>query len=601
MMRMAGTAPHRQEIMLWQDNYLALSQLSSSHASQPTDSSVGNHDLCNNWPIVAAARLDNRTSLIESLSAYTSIHQQSNNRELIFAAHQHWGESCVQHLQGSFIFAIWDSRKQQLFCARDPMGTYPFYYYWHEAKFAFANDIARIVHLPNVTLTPNPHWIVEHLCNIWLENENSFYNEIYRLPPAHTLTVSNEGLYTKQYWEFDLGAETILKSDAEYIEAAREQLVSAIKRRLVPPHPIGLELSGGLDATSIAAVAYAERAEHASLQLSTYSHASPVGMAGQQSFRTDEREHIDLLRDSIGIDASYFFTNEQATILPMVQKAIQIGGGVARCDFSMLTSGIHQMAAEQGVQVMLSGFGGDQLVSSRPQTSRYYLREGLWQQLWQELNSNYAHSHLHPLKQLFKLLLSEYMPLEQFGLHHSKQNARQRKRRIETIEQVLHTSPQLCAYIADVDWRERLEDWWETERRLPKSLREAQARAVSHPQLTNRLEATSLIAATVGIEYRYPLLDVQLLSFFLSVPPDQKRRNGYGRYLFRCCTAGLLPDPIRWAKKTQGSMYPWYVHSLRNELAGDIPDVSDNAPEEVKVSRLIAQAQREVQRRHLQE
>ncbi|MEM7116767.1 MAG: asparagine synthase-related protein [Chloroflexota bacterium] len=551
-----------------------------------------------NLAIVANAHLHNYSSLLTKLQLAERGQRASMDCGLILAAYKQWGRACVHHLQGAFAFAIWDKRNQTLFCARDRMGIYPFYYYRHRTKIAFASAMRPLVRLPYQQLTPNPRWAVDHLCGIWLDKENTFYNEIYRLPPAHTLTITPNHIQKQRYWDFDLNVQLRLKSDADYIDAARRHLTKAVQRTLCNTMHVGLELSGGIDSTTIAALAYAAQKKQPALRLSTYSHASPAGMAGQQHFRADERANIDLVRAHVGIEASHFYTNEQATVQPLIRQAFDLGGGVDRCTFAMLTSGIHALAAAQGVTVMLSGWGGDELVSSRLPTSRYLLQAHQWWDLWAELSIGGTVSQLRTFRKLLVLLREEWVPWGR-ATSHQRAEAARLARRTAYIQEQLTAAPELYDYMGAIDWRERLHHWWQVKGQRPNTYREAQYQRLSSAWLTNRLEATAVTAATSGIDYRYPLLDIDLLTFFLALPVTQKRRHGQGRYLLRQATADWLPEQIRWAKKEPGDLYPWFIHSLQNELDQDIEPVPDDAPEEVKFGRLIAQAKREVFRKRL--
>ncbi|MCI5163299.1 MAG: hypothetical protein D3917_15025 [Candidatus Electrothrix sp. AX5] len=193
-----------------------------------------------NRQILAIARLDNTAELQHTFQLpYTPF---PDEQKLIIQAYQRWGEDCVQHLHGAFIFAIWDSRKQHLFCARDRMGTYPFFYYQSPSKFVFSNQMNFLVRHCQEELTSNAEWIVDHLCNIWFDKNATFYNEIQRLPPAYTLTISAKKFSIRRYWDFDLYKETHLASDKEYIDVARKHFQTAVKRCLRPPYTIGLVL-----------------------------------------------------------------------------------------------------------------------------------------------------------------------------------------------------------------------------------------------------------------------------------------------------------------------------------------------------------------------
>ncbi len=99
-------------------------------------------DRTGNLVLTADARIDNRGELISALRLNDSPVEKITDSALILAAYAEWGNQCPEKLIGDFAFAIWDKRKQVLFCARDHMGVKPFYYYYEPGKFfAFASEI----------------------------------------------------------------------------------------------------------------------------------------------------------------------------------------------------------------------------------------------------------------------------------------------------------------------------------------------------------------------------------------------------------------------------------------------------------------------------
>ena len=101
--------------------------------------------------ITADARIDNRQELIHLLGVADRPAEPISDSQLILAAYEKWGEQCVERLLGDFAFAIWDGRRQSLFCARDPLGVKHFYYYYSPGRaFVFASELKALLRLPFV-------------------------------------------------------------------------------------------------------------------------------------------------------------------------------------------------------------------------------------------------------------------------------------------------------------------------------------------------------------------------------------------------------------------------------------------------------------------
>src|SRR5207245_10257224 len=171
---------------------------------------------------------------------------------LILAAYERWGERCPEHLLGDFALAIWDARRATLFCARDHFGVKPFYYHHAPGRlFCFASEIKGLVALAEVPRRLNETRVADYLVPLLEDKEITFYEEIVRLPPAHRMAVTREGVRMEQYWALDPEREIRMKSDGEYAEAFREIFTEAVRWRLRSAIPVESMSSGVLDSSSI--------------------------------------------------------------------------------------------------------------------------------------------------------------------------------------------------------------------------------------------------------------------------------------------------------------------------------------------------------------
>ena len=205
--------------------------------------------------ITADARIDNRDEVLSQVGLSGFPRDGINDSALILGAYQKWGERCVEHLLGDFAFAIWDKRRQVLFCARDHFGVKPFIYYSCGSLFAFASEIKALLCLPYVPRQLDEMSVGEYLTSTFDDTARTFYKDIHRLPPAHSVTVSKEGTRLREYWSLDPSREIRLAGDQEYAEAFRERFTEAVRCRLRSAFPVGSLLSGGLDSSAVTCVA----------------------------------------------------------------------------------------------------------------------------------------------------------------------------------------------------------------------------------------------------------------------------------------------------------------------------------------------------------
>ena len=178
-----------------------------------------------------------------------------NDTESILNAYEKWGEDCVNHLIGDFAFAIWDERQQRFFCARDHFGVKPFYYTFIDNKFAFSSSLNELRLDPRVSNTLNEIAVGDYLLfGVNQDLSTTIFKDIQRLPPSHSLTVTNGSITKRRYWTPEPATEVRFRDPASYVERFSELLSRAVSDR-VGDDRVAISMSGGLDSTSLAAVA----------------------------------------------------------------------------------------------------------------------------------------------------------------------------------------------------------------------------------------------------------------------------------------------------------------------------------------------------------
>ena len=177
------------------------------------------------------------------------------NDSLILDAYEKWGDDCVNHLIGDFAFAIWDERNQRYFCARDHFGVKPFYFTHIENEFAFSSSLNELRLNPRVSNELNEIAVGDYLLfGVNQDLSTTIFKDIQRLPPGHTLSVAKGSIMMRRYWTPEPSSEVRFRDPNEYVERFAELLVQAVKDRVTTDR-VGISMSGGLDSTSLAAIA----------------------------------------------------------------------------------------------------------------------------------------------------------------------------------------------------------------------------------------------------------------------------------------------------------------------------------------------------------
>jgi asparagine synthase (glutamine-hydrolysing) len=220
----------------------------SEHEQQPCQI----EGLC----IVADVRLDGRDELIERLESRSErlASRQLSDSELVLQAYRTWGEECVCHLIGDFAFAIWDGRAGRLFCARDHFGVKPFYYLHKRNTFAFSNTLNCLRLHPAVSDELNELAVADFLLfELNQDPTTTTFADVQRLPPAHTLTVSEGGAHIRRYWTLPIKRHVYRRPD-EYVEHFKDLFDTSVRDR-IRTGCVAAMMSGGLDSPSIVATA----------------------------------------------------------------------------------------------------------------------------------------------------------------------------------------------------------------------------------------------------------------------------------------------------------------------------------------------------------
>jgi asparagine synthase (glutamine-hydrolysing) len=176
--------------------------------------------------------------------------------ELVVRAYRKWGAACAQHLLGDFAFCIWDRAHRSLVGARDRFGVAPFYFAQCGGMLIVSNVLRSVGRHPLISDRLDDCSVGDLLLfGLAMDPQRTMFADVSRLPPAHSLVCSASGVCrTDRYWELQTGQTTRRRADREMVEEFAAALRLAVSDR-VRGGPIGVLMSGGLDSSSVAAMA----------------------------------------------------------------------------------------------------------------------------------------------------------------------------------------------------------------------------------------------------------------------------------------------------------------------------------------------------------
>lgn len=481
--------------------------------------------------ITADARLDNRDELFSIFRVPSDEQASFTDSELILNAYKRWGADCPKHLLGDFAFAIYDSLNQRLFCARDFFGIKPFYYYLSNSAFVFASDIAALLNSELVPAKLNLGYVHSYLAKpVFFHKELTFYTDVLKILPANWMAIERGKINRQEYWTPGKAAEVRFKNESEYVDYLLELLTNSVSSRIRSAYQIGSHLSSGLDSSTISVIT-ARLLRQKNQDLHTFSWAPPP--TPDEYPLADERSIVE------NISQKERTVHHYTRVTPQDILALRTRDITRHPDELLLYENIiSRCAAENGIRVLLSGWGGDEAVAfnGRGYFSDLF-RRGHWALLAREL---YLRTRLHEGNIWQGFRNDTLLPLLPDGII----------RLLNPASPLVPRDFPLPATL-QAGFAEKLS----REKKIPlpnlrerPGIRNNQVRLLTSGHLTKRIESWAANGARSGIEYRYPLLDRRIIEFSLSIPGEMFFKDGWKRYLFRQTGNTLLPDEAQWQR-----------------------------------------------------
>lgn len=512
--------------------------------------------------ITADARIDNRDELISVLDLKHCVCSNITDSELILRAYAKWGESCPTKLLGDFAFAIWDARRQILFCARDHFGVKPFYYHLSDRAYVFGSEIKALLCLPAVPRRLNEVKVADYLVPIFEDKEITFYHGILRLPPAHTLIVSRTGTQLRSYWALNPAHEILYRSDEEYAEAFRELFTEAVNCRLRSAYPVGSMLSGGLDSSSIVCVARQLLRKKPGGSLHTLSAIF------DNTPECDERPFINAVLAQGWIEPHYVHADNFSPLGESGRMLWHQDEPFYAPNLFMHWS-LYDAASHHGVRILFDGIDGDTTVSHGIRYLTELARSARWLTLYREAKGLSRHFTDSPMAILVNFGLK---PLAPGFVRQAWRVLRRCGRSSSDGTPVIRSD-----FAQRIGLDDRVQVLTTARSTLPRTAREDHWRALTRGLLPALLEVVDKAAAAFLIKPQYPFFDRRLVEFCLALPPEQKLKGGLTRMVMRRGLASVLPDEIR----TRGGKSNIGPNFTRNLLTFDrkvLDDVMLNDP-----------------------
>lgn len=517
-----------------------------------------------------------------------------SDTEVILAAYDYWKEKCLQQFDGMFAFAIWDEKDEMLFAARDRFGEKPFYYYEDEGNFIFASEMKALWAIGVDKKIDNKMLLnyitLGHLQNC-IDKEQTFFEAIYSLPPAHYLTYktkTNQLSKITRYWSINKEMKIdMLQADA--IEKFTELFTQSVKRRLRSDVALGTSLSGGLDSSTIAyTINHLQKSGGSTAQmLHTFSAVFP-------GFENDESKYIHSASTALNI------TNHQTetTAVELINDFEKL---CYHQEEPFSSSGIFaqykvfELAKKHGVKVLLDGQGADEILAGYPKYIHWFLQEVLSRHKLgaTQIERNAFRKNNQPFRWNIKNIVAAFMP-SHAAMHLEKLEYRKTISHPDISEDFLKLS--------------KHQEWVGIHKPIVTKLNDIIHFNITEMGLEELLRFADRNSMAHGLEVRLPFLNHELVEFVFSLPSHLKMHEGWTKFLLRQTMDKKLPDEIVWRKEKVGFEPPqknWmgetalqdYMHEAKKKLAN--AGILTKASVDKKIEPLAAHADKNYNWRYL--
>jgi len=465
-----------------------------------------------------------------------------SDTETLLAALRHWGvESALRRCNGMFAFALWDERERMLYLARDRMGEKPLYYGRNGGTFLFASELKAMTIFPGWQGEVNRDALALYLRHNYVPSPWSIYRGIFKLPPAHFMTIREGGQQVGVpvcYWSLPDIASDGVRQTGDFSTLTDELdilLRQAVGSRMMSDVPLGAFLSGGFDSTMVVAQMQAQSTR----PVKTFS-------IGFHEEGHNEAKYAKAVATHLGTDHTelYVSPEEAMSVIPRLPEIYD----EPFADSSQIPTFLVSQLAQRHVTVSLSGDGGDELFCGY---NRYALGYGIWSKL-RLLPA--------PLRQALGWAM-DHAPLQ--GLARLQRLLPKRMQAANLPDQLPKLAQVLCHREGESFYRDLISHWKHPDQvvlgaKEPETILSQPGRLANLPDLRNRMMLLDMLtylpddiltkvdraSMAVSLEARVPLLDHRLVEFAWRIPLEYKVHSGQGKWLFRQVLYRYVPQNL---------------------------------------------------------
>ncbi len=459
-----------------------------------------------------------------------------SDTEVIVHLYEQYGQGFVDHLNGQFAIALWDTNRRRLLLIRDRTGIRPLFYTVTKGRLLFASEIKALFAHPSVERRLDVGALGE-IFTYWATlPPHSVFEGISSLPPGHTMSVERGKISISRYWDWEFPTGEPDQRDAdELAEELRELMVDSVRLRLRSDVPVGAYLSGGLDSSVTTSLIK----HYTDVPLRTFS-------VSFEDDEFDESGYQQQLVEYLGTDHSHVLC-KRSDICELFPRVIWHTESpvlrTAPTPLMMLSAKVRS----EGYKVVLTGEGADEVLGGYD-----IFKEAKIRRFW----ARFPDSKMRPLilERLYPYLKNSPMANRAYAHHFFKQGMEQFDKpyfghtpRWNTTSRSWRLfSPDVRAQLRDAPSHTALEALLPEQIGQWKPLNRDQY-IEAHTLMSGYLLCSQgdRVAMANSIEGRFPFLDHRVIEFANRLPTRYKIMGLNEKYLLKKAMMGLIPETIR--------------------------------------------------------
>ena len=492
--------------------------------------------------------------------------------QLVLYAYRRWGREGIRRLRGIFAVFIWDGERECLLAARDHLGLEPLFYARARDEWLFAPSPSTLLAQPGVPRAPNAAVLVDAIYWQWPFPEETSLQGIRRVLPGHVVTVTDVSSTSNRYWKpFDELEERGWATSDELAEFDR--LLERSVSQSLDLGSSGIFLSGGLDSVSIAAVAV-DLAKRRGL-------AKPLALSLAFPEPWMSEEHVQRgVANALGLPQLMLGLEESVAPDGFVRRGLDLSADWP-LPRTFIWAGAYlrlaRQGAEEGVDVIMTGDGGDEWLTVDPKLAADFIQAGQFGSLYRFARSKIDSFSVPKLPAAHYLLwqsgLREVLRFHVVGVLGKRAPALLRARRRGVLARTelpwVAPDPELRAEV-------RARRLTEIERDVepPKvggRFRFYQSDLVMaldhHPEFSAQHEGHYEVGRRAGVEFMHPYWEPDLISFLYRVPPELLLQDGLEKGLVRQSVARRFQD-LGFGRQRKVVSTDYHYAVIRSEAPG---------------------------------